>query len=88
MIAAGMPAFLALLAASCVDGAFVIGSDDAAIPGAVPGRLVGLLESDLVQALPLFVLMGADQPHGADRHSVSVGPSLGGRRPCRRANPR
>ncbi len=59
MISTGMPAFLALLAAAGMGTAFVVGTGDAALLGAVPGRLVGLLESDLVQALPLFVLMGA-----------------------------
>lgn len=59
MISTGMPAFLALLAASGMGAALAVAQGNGALLGAVPARLIGLLESDLVQALPLFVLMGA-----------------------------
>src|SRR5437899_5894941 len=56
----GLPAFAVLLAMAVV-GAVVgvsTGNADPALLTALPTRLVGLLESDLLQALPLYVLMG------------------------------
>jgi TRAP-type mannitol/chloroaromatic compound transport system permease large subunit len=59
IIVTGLPAYMILMAAA------VIGSAIAALAGgpvilltALPTRVVSLLESDLLQALPLFVFMG------------------------------
>jgi tripartite ATP-independent transporter DctM subunit len=57
----GVPVFVVLLVASCVGAA--VGVASGAIPlallGALPSRLIGLLENDLLQAVPLFVFIGA-----------------------------
>ena len=60
MLVTGLPAWLLLIG---VSGAFaVLGIFTGALPAeflsALPARLIGLLESDLLQALPLYVLMG------------------------------
>lgn len=60
MIATGLPAWMLLIG---VASAFALGgiAFDVLAPsllGALPARLLGLLESDLLQALPLYVLMG------------------------------
>jgi len=57
----GLPAWIVIVAVA-LGGAAVgslVGSFDLVLLGAIPGRLIGLLENDLLQALPLFVLMGA-----------------------------
>src|SRR5438045_4322803 len=61
MLATGLPAWvvltgvaLAFSAAGIAWGAFAPG-----LLAALDARLVGLLENDLLQALPLYVLMGA-----------------------------
>ena len=57
----GLPVFIVLLATSCL-GAMVgvaSGTVPLALLGALPSRLIGLLENDLLQAVPLFVLIGA-----------------------------
>ena len=60
IVLTGLPAFVVLIAvASC--GALAGLVTDAvpfALLTALPGRLVNLLENDLLQALPLYVLMG------------------------------
>jgi tripartite ATP-independent transporter DctM subunit len=57
----GQPVFVILLFASGVGAA--VGVATGAVPpsllGALPARLVGLLENDLLQAVPLFLLIGA-----------------------------
>ena len=60
MAATGLPAWISLTAVALVFAAFGIarGAFDASILAALNGRIVGLLENDLLQALPLFVLMG------------------------------
>ncbi len=58
--ATGLPAFAVLLAmavAGATIGA-IFGGIEPALLTALPGRLVNLLESDLLQALPLYVLIG------------------------------
>lgn len=59
--ATGLPAFLVLLFAAVVGA--VTGIASGTIPGnllaALPSRLINLLENDLLQALPLYVLVGA-----------------------------
>ena len=61
MIGSGLPAWVALIGTA---GAFAaIGVATGALPapllGAVTSRISGLLEHDLLQAMPLYVLMGA-----------------------------
>jgi tripartite ATP-independent transporter DctM subunit len=57
----GIPAAVVLLATACFGAA--IGSLSADVPvqllGVLPERLINLLENDLLQAIPLYVLMGA-----------------------------
>jgi tripartite ATP-independent transporter DctM subunit len=59
--ATGLPAFVVLLFAAVVGA--VVGVIDDVIPSsilaALPARLTSLLDSDLLQALPLYVLVGA-----------------------------
>jgi tripartite ATP-independent transporter DctM subunit len=61
LIATGLPAFMILILISTLFAA--IGVLTGAVPyellQALPPRIVGLLENDLLQALPLYVLMGA-----------------------------
>jgi tripartite ATP-independent transporter DctM subunit len=61
LIATGLPAFMILILISTLFAA--IGVLMGAIPyrllQALPLRIIGLLENDLLQALPLYVLMGA-----------------------------
>jgi tripartite ATP-independent transporter DctM subunit len=61
LVLTGLPAWVVLVGVAMLgsllglaSGAFTL-----AILTAVPARVLGLLESDLLQALPLFVLMGA-----------------------------
>ena len=60
VIATGLPAYLILLLASTVGAlaGLANGVFTPAILGSLPSRLIGLLESDLLQALPLYLLMG------------------------------
>jgi tripartite ATP-independent transporter DctM subunit len=56
----GLPAAIVLIGVSSL-GAMIAVATDAlpfALLSALPGRLVNLLENDLLQALPLYVLMG------------------------------
>src|SRR5260370_41700710 len=57
----GLPAFVILIVVSIVGAG--VGLLATSVPidllMALPGRLIGLFENDLLQALPLFVLMGA-----------------------------
>jgi TRAP-type mannitol/chloroaromatic compound transport system permease large subunit len=91
LIATGLPAWMiligvALLFAACgvVAGAFAL-----PLMTAMPARLLGLLEQDILQALPLYVLMGALLNHlplaqilfrtGSSALAVrGAGPSLAG----------
>jgi TRAP-type mannitol/chloroaromatic compound transport system permease large subunit len=61
MIATGLPAFVALIGVGVLFA--VVGVAAGVLPyallTALPWRVLGLLESDLLQALPLYVLMGA-----------------------------
>lgn len=60
MLVTGLPAFIAMVGVSAVFG--TLGVLTGAIPPglllALPSRLIGLLETDLLQALPLYVFMG------------------------------
>jgi TRAP-type mannitol/chloroaromatic compound transport system permease large subunit len=59
MVVTGLPAFLVLLASAALGALVALATGGGALLGALPGRFVALLESDLLQALPLFVLVGA-----------------------------
>jgi len=61
VVATGLPVYavLLLLAALFGAGGAAAGAFDARLLGAVPSRVVGLLENDLLQALPLYALIGA-----------------------------
>lgn len=60
LILTGLPAWIVLLMAS-IAGALVavVGGASFDLFAALPSRLIGLLENDLLQAIPLYVLMGA-----------------------------
>jgi len=56
----GLPAAFVLITVATLGGAFsaATGTVPLSLLSALPGRLVNLLENDLLQALPLYVLMG------------------------------
>jgi len=56
----GLPAFVVLIAVASLGalGGVAAGAVPLSLLTALPGRLVNLLETDLLQALPLYVLMG------------------------------
>jgi tripartite ATP-independent transporter DctM subunit len=60
IVLTGLPAAVVLIAASVLGAilAVLTGTVPPALLTALPGRLINLLESDLLQALPLYVLMG------------------------------
>lgn len=59
LVLTGIPAFAVLIAAAVIGacGAGLIGGVPAAVLGSLSARLIHLLESDLLQALPLYVSM-------------------------------
>jgi tripartite ATP-independent transporter DctM subunit len=61
MIATGLPAWVVLIGVSLISTAIglVAGVFTWSLLQAIPSRLLGLLESDLLQAMPLYVLIGA-----------------------------
>jgi len=85
IIFTGLPAAFVLIAAAVL-GAF-IGVCSSVIPlsllGALPGRLINLFDNDLLQALPLYVIMGllldrlpvADALYRAGNAALPRGPS-------------
>ena len=60
LVLTGLPAFAVLIMAAVIgaSAAVVIGGVPAAVLGSLSARLINLFESDLLQALPLYVLMG------------------------------
>ena len=65
MLTSGWPTYAVLLGI-CSFGAALglsIGAFDAALLGSLPGRVIGLLEHDLLQALALYALVGALLEH-------------------------
>jgi len=61
MLATGLPAWVVLtgVALAFSVAGVVLGAFEPGLLAALDSRLVGLLENDLLQALPLYVLMGA-----------------------------
>ncbi len=61
LLATGLPAFAVLMGVSALFAAIGVaaGAIDFGLLTALPTRIVGLLETDLLQALPLYVFMGA-----------------------------
>jgi tripartite ATP-independent transporter DctM subunit len=61
LIATGLPAFMILILVATLFAAFGVltGAMPYELLEALPQRIIGLLETDLLQALPLYVLMGA-----------------------------
>ncbi len=61
LIATGLPAWIVLIGVAVAFSAagLFVGAFTLPILTAVPARILGLLENDLLQALPLYVLMGA-----------------------------
>ncbi len=82
LLATGLPAFAVLMGVSGVFAAIGVcsGAVDYGLLTALPSRIVGLLETDLLQALPLYVFMGAllNRLPLADR-LFRCGVALGGR---------
>ena len=60
IVLTGLPAFVVLIAVASLGafGGLVTGAVPFSLLTALPGRLVNLLENYLLQALPLYVLMG------------------------------
>src|SRR5262249_10595529 len=60
LIATGLPAYAILIFAAVLGASAAVawGGIPVSLLGALPVRLVNLLESDLLQALPLYVVMG------------------------------
>jgi tripartite ATP-independent transporter DctM subunit len=61
MLATGLPAWVVLTGVALAFSAagIALGAFDLSLMGALDSRWVGLLENDLLQALPLYVFMGA-----------------------------
>src|SRR4029077_3196377 len=61
LLLTGLPAYAVLLLAAVLGAVAAVASGTVpiALLGTLSGRLINLFESDLLQALPLYVLMGA-----------------------------
>src|SRR5712672_931557 len=61
LLATGLPAFAVLMGVSAAfaTAGVLAGAFDVGVLTALPSRIIGLLETDLLQALPLYVFMGA-----------------------------
>jgi tripartite ATP-independent transporter DctM subunit len=61
LVTTGLPAFIVLIGVAVLFSALGVAGDFVSyrLLAAVPSRITGLLESDILQALPLYVLMGA-----------------------------
>src|SRR5437899_113719 len=98
LLGTGLPAFAVLMGVSVLFAALGLagGGLELAVLTALPSRVIGLLENDLLQALPLYVFMGAllnrlplaDRPFQRSASARHAGPGrparadewLGGRR--------
>jgi tripartite ATP-independent transporter DctM subunit len=82
LLGTGLPAFAVLMGVSVLFAAVGVatGSLEFSLLTALPARIIGLLENDLLQALPLYVFMGAllNRLPLADR-LFRCGVALGGR---------
>ena len=82
LLGTGLPAFAVLMGVSVLFAAvgLATGSLEFSLLTALPARIIGLLENDLLQALPLYVFMGAllNRLPLADR-LFRCGVALGGR---------
>ena len=82
LLGTGLPAFAVLMGVSVLFAGIGVaaGAIDFGLLTALPTRIVGLLETDLLQALPLYVFMGAllNRLPLADR-LFRCGAALGGR---------
>ena len=82
LLATGLPAFAVLVGVSGLFATIGLatGSLELALLTALPSRIIGLLENDLLQALPLYVFMGSllNRLPLADR-LFRCGVALGGR---------
>ncbi|MFO1397208.1 MAG: TRAP transporter large permease subunit [Burkholderiales bacterium] len=65
LLVTGLPSWLVLVAVTLMFGAggVVLGAVSPSLLTAMPARVQGLLESDILQALPLYVLLGAMLNH-------------------------
>jgi tripartite ATP-independent transporter DctM subunit len=61
IVATGLPAFVVLVGVAVLFAAIgaATGAISVSLLTALPARLIGLLENDLLQALPLYILIGA-----------------------------
>lgn len=61
LLATGLPAYAVLMGVSVLFAVvgLALGGLEWGLLTALPGRIIGLLENDLLQALPLYVLMGS-----------------------------
>src|SRR5260370_38762607 len=61
LLATGLPAFAVLMGVSAAfaTAGGLLGGIEYPLLTALPGRIIGLLETDLLQALPLYVFIGA-----------------------------
>ncbi len=61
LLATGLPAYAVLMGVSAFFAAVgvIAGAVDYQLLTALPSRIIGLMETDLLQALPLYVFMGA-----------------------------
>ncbi len=61
VVTTGLPAYVTLLLGAVLGAALGLATGAVTVDllGALPGRLINLLENDLLQALPLYLLMGA-----------------------------
>jgi len=61
LLATGLPAYAVLMGVSALFATVgvLLGGIEYPLLTALPGRIIGLLETDLLQALPLYVFMGA-----------------------------
>lgn len=82
MVVTGWASYAVLLAVACAIAAVGVasGAIDAALLQALPSRLVGLLEHDLLQAVALYAFIGALLRHTDVAGNVFAGFSFGLRR--------
>jgi tripartite ATP-independent transporter DctM subunit len=82
LLASGLPAYAVLMGVSAIFATVGVaaGAVDYGLLTALPSRIIGLMETDLLQALPLYVFMGAllNRLPLADR-LFRCGVALGGR---------